>query len=135
MRRPERTDRTSAAFTRALLDGASAPYRSAGRFAWYFARGKLNGDPAFLGLLERGLIPDDARILDLGCGQGLLAAWLLEVRALFDAGPLASALATGAETAGVSGYRVDAARGAPRPTGTRRAGGTRPGRHSHDRLR
>ena len=86
MRRPERTDRMSAAFTRALLDGATAPYRSAGLFAWYFARGKLNGDPAFLGLLERGLIPDDARILDLGCGQGLLAAWLFEARALFDAG-------------------------------------------------
>lgn len=76
----------SAAFTRALLDGATAPYRSAGRFAWYFARGKLNGDPAFLGVLERGLIPDGARILDLGCGQGLLAAWLFEARALFDLG-------------------------------------------------
>jgi SAM-dependent methyltransferase len=76
----------STAFTRALLDAAAAPYRSAGRFAWYFARGKLNGDPAFLGLLEWGLIPDDARILDLGCGQGLLASWLLEARALFEAG-------------------------------------------------
>lgn len=76
----------TAAFKRALLDAATAPYRSAGRFAWYFARGKLNSDPAFLGLLERGLIPDDARILDLGCGQGLLASWLLEARALFDAG-------------------------------------------------
>jgi SAM-dependent methyltransferase len=76
----------STAFTRALLDAAAAPYRSAGRFAWYFARGKLNGDPAFLGLLEWGLIPDVARILDLGCGQGLLASWLLEARALFEAG-------------------------------------------------
>jgi SAM-dependent methyltransferase len=76
----------STAFTRALLDAAAAPYRSAGRFAWYFARGKLNGDPAFLGLLEWGLIPDDAHILDLGCGQGLLASWLLEARALFEAG-------------------------------------------------
>lgn len=76
----------STAFTRALLDAATAPYRSAGRFAWYFARGKLNSDPAFLGLLERRLISDDARILDLGCGQGLLASWLLEARALFDAG-------------------------------------------------
>ncbi len=76
----------TAAFTRALLDAATAPYRSAGRFAWYFARGKLNGDPAFLGLLELGLIPDDARILDLGCGQGLLASWLLEARILFESG-------------------------------------------------
>ena len=58
----------------------------AGHFAWHFARGKLGGDPAFLGLLERGLIPDNARILDLGCGQGLLASWLLSARALFEAG-------------------------------------------------
>ncbi len=79
-------DRMTAAFTRALLDAATAPYRSAGPFAWYFARGKLGSDPVFLGLLERGLIPDDARILDLGCRQGLLASWLLEARALFDAG-------------------------------------------------
>ncbi len=74
------------AFTRALLDAAAAPFRSAGHFAWYFARGKLGVDPVFLGLLERGLIPDNARILDLGCGQGLLASWLLAARALFEAG-------------------------------------------------
>ncbi|MGH8625223.1 MAG: class I SAM-dependent methyltransferase [Gammaproteobacteria bacterium] len=76
----------STAFTRALLDAAAAPYLSAGHFAWHFARGKLAGDPAFLALLERGLIPDNARILDLGCGQGLLASWLLSARALFEAG-------------------------------------------------
>lgn len=55
---------------------ASAPYRAAGRFAWHFARGKLRGDPAFRHLLDAGLIPAGARILDLGCGQGLLAALL-----------------------------------------------------------
>lgn len=63
-----------------LVDLASQPYRAAGRFAYHFARGKLGGDPMYLGLLERGLIPDNARILDLGCGQGLLAAWLLAAR-------------------------------------------------------
>jgi SAM-dependent methyltransferase len=74
------------AFARALLDAAAALYLPAGHFAWHFARGKLGGDPAFLGLLERGLIPDNARILDLGCGQGLLASWLLSARAMFEAG-------------------------------------------------
>lgn len=74
------------AFARALLDAATAPYLPAGHFAWHFARGKLGSDPAFLGLLERGLIPDNARILDLGCGQGLLASWLLSARAMFEAG-------------------------------------------------
>jgi len=74
------------AFRSSLLDAASEPYRSAGSFAWHFARGKLGGDPAFTGLLERGLIPDGGRLLDLGCGQGLLASWLLAARAQFDVG-------------------------------------------------
>ncbi|MEO8134048.1 MAG: class I SAM-dependent methyltransferase [Betaproteobacteria bacterium] len=71
---------------RALLDAASAPYRAASHFAWRFARGKLGGDPAFWAMLERGLIPDGERLLDLGCGQGLLAAWLLAARGRHDAG-------------------------------------------------
>lgn len=59
-----------------LLEQATAPYRPIGKFAWHFARGKLGGDPAFAGLLQRGLIPAHARLLDIGCGQGLLAALL-----------------------------------------------------------
>ncbi|MBW3656854.1 MAG: class I SAM-dependent methyltransferase [Gemmatimonadetes bacterium] len=59
-----------------LLDRASAPYRSAGRFAWHFARGKLGYDPVFRHLLAHGLIPPQARVLDIGCGQGLLASLL-----------------------------------------------------------
>jgi SAM-dependent methyltransferase len=73
-------------FRRTLLDRATQPYRSAGRFAWHFARGKLKGDPVFFGLLEHGLIPDAERLIDLGCGQGLLASWLLEARALHESG-------------------------------------------------
>jgi predicted TPR repeat methyltransferase len=59
-----------------LVEAASAPYRAAGRFAWHFARGKLGGDPMFAYLLRARLIPENARLLDLGCGQGLLAALL-----------------------------------------------------------
>lgn len=69
-----------------LLYEATQPYRRAGRFAWHFARGKLGGDPAFRALLERGLIADNARVLDLGCGQGLLASWLLSARRLHERG-------------------------------------------------
>jgi SAM-dependent methyltransferase len=68
-------------FVKSLIETATAPYRSAGRFAWHFARGKLGGDPVFAGLLEHGLIPDRARIVDIGCGQGLLASWLLTAQA------------------------------------------------------
>jgi len=60
----------------ALLDAASEPYRNAGRFAYYFARGKLRTDPVYRAILELGLLLGRARVLDLGCGQGLLAAWL-----------------------------------------------------------
>jgi SAM-dependent methyltransferase len=65
-----------------LIDAASAYYRGAGRFAWHFARGKLGADPVFAALLARGLLTGRERIVDLGCGQGLLAAWLLAARAV-----------------------------------------------------
>ena len=61
----------------ALVNSASRPYLACGRFAYHFARGKLRQDPVFAAILSRGLLAGSARILDLGCGQGLLAAWLL----------------------------------------------------------
>ena len=73
-------------FRNILLDRAIQSYKPAGNFAWHFAKGKLKGDPAFFGLLEHGLIPDATRLIDLGCGQGLLASWLLEARALYESG-------------------------------------------------
>lgn len=71
----------SEAFFPALARQAAARYDRRDRFARHFARGKLAGDPAFRGLLARGLIPPRARLLDLGCGQGVLAAMLLAARA------------------------------------------------------
>lgn len=68
----------------AIVDTASARYRGAGQFAYRFARGKLGGDPAFRHLLEQGLIGNGSRVLDLGCGQGLLAA-LLQAAVQLDA--------------------------------------------------
>jgi SAM-dependent methyltransferase len=71
---------------RALIGGAAAPYRLSGRFAWHFARGKLRRDPVFTALVERGWIPSGAYVLDLGCGQGLLAAWLAAAQRVWDQG-------------------------------------------------
>lgn len=73
-------------FVATLLDRATDAYRDAGRFAYHFARGKLGGDPIFRHLLQHGLLPSDARILDLGCGQAVFASWLLAARKLYDAG-------------------------------------------------
>jgi SAM-dependent methyltransferase len=77
----------SLATTAALIDAASAPYWSTDLFAYYRARGKLRGDPAFTGILKEGLLRESERILDLGCGQGLLAAWLLAARSRNDERP------------------------------------------------
>ena len=63
-----------------LISAASAYYRPAGRFAQHFARGKLRNDPIYATLLTRGLLARCTRLLDLGCGQALLAAWLLAAR-------------------------------------------------------
>ena len=67
---------TAAATWRALVVRASASYRPAGRFALHFARGKLRWDPVFRHLLVHGLIAPRSRVLDIGCGQGLLASLL-----------------------------------------------------------
>jgi SAM-dependent methyltransferase len=69
-----------------LVDMASSYYRRAGRFAFHFARGKLGGDPVFAALLAQGLLRGRGRLLDLGCGQGLLAAWLLAARRCCEGG-------------------------------------------------
>lgn len=70
----------------ALFARAADPYRAAGRFAWHFARAKLRRDPVFVALLRDGMVRDAARLVDLGCGQGLLAAWLAAARAQHAAG-------------------------------------------------
>lgn len=59
-----------------LLEAASRPYLKHGRFAWGFARGKLGRDPVFRHMLTQGLIAPRSRVLDIGCGQGLLASLL-----------------------------------------------------------
>jgi SAM-dependent methyltransferase len=64
-------------FEKRLFDSAVAPYLQAGKFAMHFARGKLSGDPVFREILQRGLIAADSHVVDIGCGQGLLSAWLL----------------------------------------------------------
>jgi len=69
-----------------LLQAAADPYRSSDWYALWFARVKLRIDPAFTTILQRGLVPDGSRLLDLGCGQGLLASSLLAAQTLANRG-------------------------------------------------
>lgn len=66
----------SDAVFRDLVAAAARPYRRCGRYAWHFTRGKLGGDPVFRHLLGHPLLPARGRLLDLGCGQGVLTALL-----------------------------------------------------------
>ena len=66
----------SAASFRALAREAAALYPARDRYARHFAFGKLTRDPVFRHLWENRLLPEGARILDLGCGQALVGALL-----------------------------------------------------------
>lgn len=66
------------AFDRAVTE-AVARYTSAGRLPRGMMRGKLRVDPVYRELLVRG-IADARRIVDLGCGRGLLFSLILAVR-------------------------------------------------------
>ena len=70
----------SASHFRAIARAASRLYRPDDRFARHFAYGKLTRDPAFRALLQRGLLASGHRLLDLGCGQGVLEALLIAAR-------------------------------------------------------
>jgi SAM-dependent methyltransferase len=59
---------------------ASSFYSPLGRYAHHFARGKLRWDPVFRALLVHGLIPPGAHVLDIGCGQALVASLLMAVQ-------------------------------------------------------
>lgn len=69
-----------------LLDAATAPYRPTGQVNYRWARGKLGHDPIFAALVTQSVFPDHANVIDLGCGRGLLAAWMLSAEKLAEQG-------------------------------------------------
>ena len=96
----------SQAFLRRLLDDASQPFRSSGRFAYHYARGKLGGDGVFRALLERGIFPAEGHYLDLGCGQGCLFSWLLAARARYEKGDWPSHWPAAPKPLSLRGYEL-----------------------------
>jgi SAM-dependent methyltransferase len=84
-----------------LREETARLYLGSGIFAWELVRGKLRHDPVYFGLLESGLLPEEGRILDLGCGRGILLALLHTARTLVAAdGKAAAASAGGPELVG-----------------------------------
>ncbi|HUO85797.1 MAG TPA: DUF2062 domain-containing protein, partial [Thermoanaerobaculia bacterium] len=59
-----------------LREAAAEPYLETGIRHWEFVRGKLRFDPVYRRLLDEGLLPRPGRLVDLGCGRGILLALL-----------------------------------------------------------
>lgn len=71
---------------RSLYDAATCRFMPAGKYAWYFSRGKLRLDPVFFNVLGRGLFPARGTLVDLGCGQGSLLSLLVSAREQYQRG-------------------------------------------------
>lgn len=66
-----------------LVENTARRYRAAGRFTEGFVRGKLRHDPVYAYLLSNpDWLPRTGRVLDLGCGRGILMSVLLEAQKL-----------------------------------------------------
>ena len=70
----------------AIVAAAGSAYAPAGRTPLHFARGKLRHDPVFHAIVARDVVPDGARLVDLGCGQGVLPAFLFAARGCYEHG-------------------------------------------------
>lgn len=69
-----------------LVRGAADRYVTTSITAWEFARGKLRRDPLYRDVLLGGWLPTGGRLLDIGCGQGLMLALLAEAERFERAG-------------------------------------------------
>jgi uncharacterized protein (DUF2062 family)/SAM-dependent methyltransferase len=81
----------------ALIEETAYRYLGTGMIHWEVVRGKLRHDPVYFHLLRPGALPGASplhpagRLLDLGCGRGILFSLLLTARAQAERGayPLA----------------------------------------------
>jgi len=69
-----------------LREEASRKYLETGIPNWEFVRAKLKFDTVFDYLIRSGDLSQDGRLLDLGCGRGILLALVASARTLFKGG-------------------------------------------------
>jgi uncharacterized protein (DUF2062 family)/SAM-dependent methyltransferase len=69
----------------AVFAAAADRYIDTTMTAWEFARGKLRGDGVYAALFT-GILPSGPVFADVGCGQGLTLASLIEARRLYQPG-------------------------------------------------
>jgi uncharacterized protein (DUF2062 family)/2-polyprenyl-3-methyl-5-hydroxy-6-metoxy-1,4-benzoquinol methylase len=80
-------------FTRIVRETADR-YLGTSITAWEFARAKLRNDPVYRAVLLAEWLPRTGRLVDIGCGQGLLLALLAEARVAASKGVWPSAWPT-----------------------------------------
>ncbi len=81
------TDSTLAPFEERLLEATAQRYRASGISHREFARGKLRHDPMYWAILRSQVLPREGRLLDVGCGRGILLTLLDTARELADSSP------------------------------------------------
>ncbi len=96
------------AFKARLVAETAARYTPCGRFSRGFAAGKLRWDPLFFGLLAGARWPDPLRLVDLGCGRGLLINLLITARRIADGGGWPRAMPAPPRIAAAMGLDRDA---------------------------
>lgn len=64
----------------ALIEKTAYRYLAAGMFHWELVRAKLRYDPVYFHLLRQRVLPAEGRLLDLGCGRGIVLSLLLTAR-------------------------------------------------------
>ncbi len=77
----------SAPFEKRLREETSRRYMDCGISHWEFVRGKLRYDPMFQAILRSAVLPREGRLIDIGCGRGILLAAIDTARRLDDALP------------------------------------------------
>lgn len=99
-------------FEDTLANEASKRYTRTTILSWEAARARFRRDPIYRRLLACGTLRSGGRILDLGCGRGLLLVWMLAAERLASSGDWPTdwpAVAIADDRVGVERHRSKAA--------------------------